>query len=582
MTETSSPKKSGGCWLPAIGAAVLIGGGAAAYWVLNKNSGGDISAAGNATVLPDETIAIAHLNPASFDKLAEFGTPAVQAEMREFLASALAEISPDLDWDRDLKPWVGSVTLGLATPVDREQGIGEDGGESGGEASEGDEAQSYIAIGIRNKVKALQFARGLESEAGDETVKTEHAGVEITQVRPDEDDRGSTLAVVNDRLLVTESLATMRNAIDDANAAQTASEDPEFRQLLEQAEAITDPILRVYIPDTSAFAESEGIGAAGDAAEAAAENAESASIRASIATLNVAKNGLHGNIQVFFDGDRQIPELAELSDRIAAQFPEQTLLLLAGSDLARTWTQLVARAEAPDAPPEAQETLAMVREGFGSIGLDADRDVFSWLDGELAIGAFPIDSGLLQQVGLAAAAVVETSDRQTATTTLEQLATVANDRIPLPLQASDRQVGDIEVKEWTIPVPGMGSGGLFGFGWRDDRNLLFGLSSPALDAIAQPADTHLADNPAFQDVMGDLPADKAGYAYLNLAEIERRLQEIPAGLPNAVSPEALVLLGATRGFGMTLASAAPDRLSVDMSLALKRLSDTDGADPEAE
>ncbi|MGD1903471.1 MAG: DUF3352 domain-containing protein [Geitlerinemataceae cyanobacterium] len=559
MTETSS-KKTGGCWLPAIGAAVLVGGGAA-YWALRPSGGDALSAAANATALPDETIAIAHLDPASFDKIAEFGTPAVQAEVREIFASGLAEISPDLDWERDLKPWVGSVTLGLATPI---------------EGSEDGEAQAYVAIGIRNKVKAWQFAQGLQAEAGDEAVKTDYNGTEIIQVSPDENGSGETLAVVNDRLLVTNSLATMQNAIDDASASRTASKNPEIQRLLNEAETVAAPILRVYIPDTSAFAEIE---TGGDAAAESVDRTESAAIRSSIATLNVTDSGLHGEVEVQFDADRELPEFAVLSDRAETQFPAGTLLLLAGNGLGKTWTQFVARAEAADAPPEAVQALGTVREAFASLGLDADREVFAWLDGEAAIGAFPVESGLLQQLGIAAAATVETSDRQAASATLGKLAKLVNDRVPVPLREDKRQVGEVEVQEWTIPVPGMGSGALFGYGWRDDRNLVVGLSSPAIDAVSQPAATSLSNDANFQDVMNELSADKSGYAYLNLAELDRRLQNIPVGVPNTVSPEVLVALGAARGLGLTLVSEAPDRLAIEMSLALTRMADA--AEPDA-
>ncbi len=559
MTETSSPKKSGfGCVFPAIGAAVLIGGGAAAYWTLNRTSAAGMTAEANAAMLPDETIAIAHLTTATFDDLAQFGTPEAQEEMQRRVTAILSGFSPGLEWERDLKPWVGSVTLGLATPI-------------ANEAPGGPDLHAYFAIAIRDKLQAIKFASGLQSEAGDTAIESEYEGIKIIQVSPDEAGRGTTIATIDDHLIMAGSLGNMQNVIDDVKAKTTASSNEDLQQALDQSPDVDRPLLQVYIPDTSAFPSP-------NTADNTDENttktpdetsSETPPIRASIATVNVTDIGLHGSINVFLNGDRELPKFVPISDRPETQFPEQTILLLAGNNIAQTWTQLVASAEGDTALPQAKQALAVVRDGLSNIGLDADRDVFSWMDGEAAIGAFPVTTGLLQQFGLAAAATAETSDRAAATTALTKLSDALKSRIPVPLSQADRKVGEIDVKEWTVPVPGIGAGGLFGYGWRDDRNLIVGLSAPAIDAIAQPPETSLSTNPDFQDVMQDLPSEKTGYAYFNLAQVYQQLQSIPVGASQLLSPQSTILLGAMRGFGATLASNTPDQLTIDLSLALQ-------------
>jgi hypothetical protein len=559
MTETSSPKKSGfGCMFPAIGAAVLIGGGAAAYWVFNRTSAAEMTAAANVAVLPDETIAIAHLNTATFDDLAQFGTPEAQAEIQRRVTNILSEFSPGLEWERDLKPWVGSITLGLATPI-------------ANEPADGPDLHAYFAIAIRDKLQAIKFASGLKSETGDAAIESEYAGIKVIQVSPDDAGRGTTLATIDDHLVMAGSLANMKNVIDDVKAKTTASDNEDLQQAFTQNSDVDRPLLQVYIPNTSAFPLPNAAQATTPDGDAPTETppAETPPIRASIATINVTDTGLHGNINVWLNGDRELPKFVPITDRPETQFPEQTLLLLTGNNIAQTWTQLAARAEGDTAIPQAQQALAIVRNGFTQVGLDADRDVFSWMDGEAAIGAFPISSGLLQQFGLAAAVTAETSDRTAATTTLDKLSEAIKSRIPVPLTETDRKAGEIDIKEWAVPVPGVGSGGLFGYGWRDDRNLIVGLSAPAIDAIAKPAATSLSANPDFQDVMQDLPPEKTGYAYFNLAQIYQQLQSIPVGANQLLSPQSTALLGAMRGFGATLAANTSDQLTIDISLALQ-------------
>ncbi|TAF50549.1 MAG: DUF3352 domain-containing protein [Oscillatoriales cyanobacterium] len=571
MTETSSPKKSNfGCVFPAIGAAVLIGGGAAAYWTLNRTSSAEMTAEANAAVLPDETIAIAHLNTATFAELAQFGTPAAQAEVQQRLATLLSGLSPGLDWERDLKPWVGSVTLGLATPIATEPEGGPD-------------LHAYFAIAIRDKLQAIKFASGLKSEAGNTAIESEYAGVKVIQVNPDQTGRGATLATMGDHVILAGSLDNLKNAIDDIQAKTTASRNAELQQTLSQSASVDRPLLQIYIPNTAAFPLPNTAPNAAKAGEPQTPPASPPPIRASVATINVTDTGLHGSINVMLNGDRELPTLVPISDRPETQFPEQTLLLIAGTNLAQTWTQFVARAEGDAAIPQTQQALAVLRSGFTSLGLDADRDVFPWMDGEAAIGAFPITSGLLKQFGLAAAVTAETSDRAAASQALGKLSEAIKRRIPVPLTEVDRKTGAIEIKEWTVPVPGVGSGGLFGYGWRDDRNVIVGLSAPAIDAIAQPAATNLASNPDFQDVMQDLPTEKTGYAYFNLAQLYQQLQTIPVGAGQILSPQTTTLLGATRSLGATVASDAPDQITLNLSLALQPFtaSETPPATPEA-
>jgi hypothetical protein len=568
MTETSSPKKSSvGCLFPAIGAAVLIGGGAAAYWTLNRTSAAEMTAEANAAVLPDETIAIAHLNTATFGDLAQFGTPEAQAEVQQRVTTILSGLSPGLEWERDLKPWVGSITLGLATPIAQEPEGGPD-------------LHAYFAIAIRDKLQAIQFASGLKAEAGEAAIESEYGGIKVIQVNPDAAGRGTTLATVGDHLIMAGSLDNLKNVIDDIQAKTTASDNDELQQTLTQSSKVDRPLLQVYIPNTAAFPLPNA------APQSAQEGAPPASppsppIRTAVAAVNVTDTGLHGSINLVLNGDRELPAFVPLSDRPETQFPEQTLLLIAGNNLAQTWTQFVAQAEGETAVPQTKQALAVLRSGFTSLGLDADRDVFRWMDGEAAIGAFPITSGLLQQFGLAAAVTAETSDRAAATQALGKLADALKSRIPVPLNEVDRKAGEIAIKEWTVPVPGVGSGGLFGYGWRDDRNLIVGLSAPAIDAIAQPT-TSLSANPDFQDVMQDLPTEKTGYAYFNLGQLHQQLQSIPAGAGQLLSPQTTTLLGATRGLGATLASDAPDRVTLNLSLALKLLtaSENTPATPE--
>ncbi|NJN62000.1 MAG: DUF3352 domain-containing protein [Coleofasciculaceae cyanobacterium RL_1_1] len=241
MTETSSPKKSGfGCVFPAIGAAVLIGGGAATYWVFNRTSAAEMTAAANVAVLPDETIAIAHLSTATFDDLAQFGTPEAQAEIQRRVTNILSEFSPGLEWERDLKPWVGSITLGLATPI-------------ADEPADGPDLHAYFAVAIRDKLQAIKFASGLKSETGDAAIESEYAGIKVIQVSPDEAGRGTTLATIDDHLIMAGSLANMKNVIDDVKSKTTASNNKDLQQALGQNSDVDRPLLQVYIPDISAF-----------------------------------------------------------------------------------------------------------------------------------------------------------------------------------------------------------------------------------------------------------------------------------------------------------------------------------------
>jgi len=576
-----------GCFL-GVSLAILMGGGAAAYWVLKPARQASLTAAENASILPDETVAIAHFNTPKFADLAQFGTPNTQAKIQAKFAAALAAIAPDLNWKTDLDPWIGSVTLAWSAPTPAQ-------------AKTDPSPRLYAAIGIRNKLKALQFAQTMQAKTQSVSTETEYQGIKITEIKPTTG-MPIALAILKGRLLVAGSVTDIQNVIDDQAAQRTWNQQATTQQYLSQNLGITEPIFSVYVPNYTAaqtLAKGTLSNASGivnpdqasslnpnpsDSNKLPAEPQKSTNleeqinsenqVKAIIAQTGLTDQGLQGRTTIYTNQALALQQLKPVSSLAAKTFPKDTLILLTGTEVSKTWTEFVKQANTETATVSGfSETLKTLRSSFKSLGLDLDQEVISWLDRDFAVGLFPVETGILKQLGSAAAAVIETSNPQTATATVNKLADRLKRKIPFPLKKAERQVQSIAIQEWTVPVPGLGTGGLFGYGWINDNLLLIGLSAPAIDAIAQPQTT-LDQDPLFKAVMSNLPAKVPGYFYANFEQLNSRLANIPLQAFSSLPQDSLSLLESLRGVGVSATANQGNQLTIDTSIVVIKHSKT--------
>jgi hypothetical protein len=117
-----------------------------------------------------------------------------------------------------------------------------------------------------------------------------------------------------------------------------------------------------------------------------------------------------------------------------------------------------------------REGLETVRSAFTlAIGLDLEQDLLAWIDGEVAIAAFPTDSGPLAYAGLG---LLQTSDRPAA----EGALAAVDAQLPgFGLTVSPRTVNQRPVTSWQLFSRGHGDYlpelSVGSYGWVTDDTL---------------------------------------------------------------------------------------------------------------
>jgi len=205
-----------------------------------------------------------------------------------------------------------------------------------------------------------------------------------------------------------------------------------------------------------------------------------------------------------------------------------------------------------------------VRSSFKRLDLDADRDVFGWMNGEFAIGAIGSDRGILSQLGMGAAMIFETSDRPAAEATLKKLDAIAKSNPTVSV--APRQVQGKEVTEWQIPQQGT----LFGHGWLNENSVFVAFGGPLVDVITSTPPQPLSSSPSFQAIATSLGPVNQGYFYIDMEKtMSWANQYLLAVQPNLVSPPVAELLNSLRGISVATASTEPTTAQVEMLFALK-------------
>jgi hypothetical protein len=204
------------------------------------------------------------------------------------------------------------------------------------------------------------------------------------------------------------------------------------------------------------------------------------------------------------------------ADSLLSLLPASTFLVASGYDLAGFWQGLATGLEV--ASEFTRNGLDAIRSGFTTAtGLDLDRDVLGWMDGEFAITAIPATETPLVYLGLGM--LVETSDRPAAETTLAALdQVIAN----LGNTVAIRTVNQQSVASWEFAYPSDDDSlvpylSFLSHGWpmEDTLALMSGIS-PMESIIAPSPHDPLANYFLFEQATASFPQPNNGYFYVNV------------------------------------------------------------------
>jgi len=478
--------------------------------------------------------------------LQRFGTPGAQKligqGLKAFQEQSLA--GTQIDFDRDLKPWLGGAMFALLPPD---------------AAAKTEPPKLLVVVSVKNKISAWNFANKLKSQPGATTQETEYKGVKIYEIAEPTGKRYS-VALLNDQLVMAPLRQPVELAIDTFKGEPSLATQQSTTKFFAESAGVKNPIATVYIADYPAAIEQLKANLPADIQLPWTVFSQFKQVKSLVAGIGADSAGLRVKTIAQLD-PKFVQQTPQFTSKLLPRFPGETLALVGGKGIDQIWSQ--ATAEAQDSP-EVDRGVQQVRDSFKRLDLDADREVFGWMNGEFAIGAIGSDQGILSQLGMGAAMIFETSDRPAAEATLKKLDAIAKSNPTVSV--APRQVQGKEVTEWKIPQQGT----LFGHGWLNENSVFVAFGGPLVDVITSTPPQPLSSSPSFQAIATSLPQANQGYFYIDMEKtLSWANQYLLAVQPNLVSPPAAELLNSLRGVSVATASTQPTTAELEMLFALK-------------
>ena len=531
-----------------IAAAIIAAGSAAVYLYFQGLSQQVSNPQDSAKVVPNEAMMATFIspNPQALSQLQQFGTPGAQKLVGQAL-NAFQEQSlagTQIDFERDLKPWLGGVMVALLPPD---------------AAAKTEPPKLLVVVSVKNKISAWNFANKLKSQQGATIQETEYKGVKISEIAEPTGKRYS-VALLNDQLVMAPLRKPVELAIDTFKGEPSLATQQSTTKFFAESAGVKNPIATIYIADYPAVMQQLKANLPADLQLPSTVLAQFKQVKSLVAGIGVDSAGLRVKTIAQLD-----PKFAQQKPQVASKllprFPGETIALVGGKGIDRIWLQ--ATAEAKDSP-EVDKGIQQVRSSFKRLDLDAERDVFGWMNGEFAIGAIGSDQGILSQLGMGAAMIFETSDRPAAEATLKKLDAIAKSNPTVSV--APRQVQGKEVTEWQIPQQGT----LFGHGWLNENSVFVAFGGPLVDVITSTPPQPLSSSPSFQAIATSLPQANQGYCYIDMEKtMSWANRYLLAVQPNLVAPPVAELLNSLRGVSVATTSTEPTTAQLEMLFAFK-------------
>ncbi len=529
-----------------IAGAALIATGSIATYIYFKNIAIKVSSPLNsAQVVPESAIMATffHPNQEAITKLQQFGTP----EARKLISQSYAEFQQEnlaetnIDWEKDIKPWLGGVMLAFVP---------------GEEGQDNKPVNLLMVVGIKNKLEALRFVTKLKGEDESKVIKREYQGVTIREVT-DETGKTFNLAILGDYLAIAPIAAAVEDAIDTFQG-KSVSMSKNATETLQQSTGVENTIATIFIPNYSQFITEFAEDLSENQKLSAASLEQFEQIDSMVMGIGVDDAGVRLRAVTKLVSPLSLDLTKPVSGEILQRFPVETMMFISGMGISQSWSQLVTQAEENE---DLENGLDMVRKTFEEIGLDVDREVFSWMDGEFALGLIASNQGILATTGVGGAMVFETSDRSAAEATLKKLNQMAIDNGGVAVK--EKQMGAQSLTEWQM----VGIGTFFGYGWLNDNALFVGVGKPLIEVIISIPDDGLIGSEGFEEILGSLPKSNQGYFYLDMEKAMVWVNRYP--FVNVVIPsEVKTILDSIRGIGVTGSWSDELTNEIEMLLAL--------------
>lgn len=578
-------------WLVGIGAIVLVLGGAGgAYWYFKifREPSPQARMLGAADLVPDQALMATFV---STDETQWSGIDRLGSAAQDLLKERVAALQTgvlqgsNLSYEEDLAPWVDGVMVSVLPPTEvkpdptaesREPTLEpttEPGANPGGETNteepspEGSpdtqvatETNVLMIMGIKDKLRALEFAQKMRSQPGITLEGFDYQGIEVNKLTQGGEDAYS--AVLGDYVVFSPQRRSVEWAIETAKGGQSLRDQPGAASALQGALDLENPVMQVYIPDYAGLvnqilAENEG------AAPLSPSLREQLSVLDNVvAGISLEETGLRLRALVKLENQTSLFSYRTAPGQVLNFLPGDTLGLISGQDPQSLWQNLVAESENN---PDVAVVVEGLKRQLTQLQLDLEQDVLSWMTGEFVVAALPNPpgQGILGSLGVAGAIVLDSGDPERANQTLGKLDGLVEGNLTVEKTETEGKA----VTYWRLPQGIFNNQTFLGYGWLSSNTLFVALGDAAIDSLLKPATPRLKDTPEFQSLTSTLPKTNGGYFYFKVADVATSTSLAPIGSQFERLPqETQTLVQAIDSVGITTSQPSNDLNQVDVFL----------------
>ena len=408
-----------------------------------------------------------------------------------------------LDYQRDIQPWLGDEITLAVTTVDIDHN-----------SDNGRQAGYLMALATKDADKSREFLQLLFSNrslAGTEFVVEKYKGVGLLE------EKELSGAVVGDRfVLFANHPKVLRDAINNVQASElNITSSSQYQQALTQLPPSHIGVTFLNLPNVAAW---RGL-------ELKAQIYESQLI-----ALELDRQGLLAEMTLFAAPNQEIsPPASVLPQPVGAlqYIPSATGFSISGSDLShlrntdlnQLWTQVSTRLSGSGYDAISRLTTQPLAAISARWGIDLPQDIFSWVQGEYALGLVRH----ADQTAYDWIFVAEKSDA--ADQGVSRLDAIAQQQ---GLNITSLSMGNQKILAWTqlttAPTSSFDSdresitlkAKVQGVHATVGKYEIFTTSVEAMDeALKASSSGSLVDNPQFQASINAIPRPNEGYVYLD-------------------------------------------------------------------
>ena len=529
---TAMDKKRAPAVLLTLGTAIVLaaGGGAAYWWTQRRVPVAELPA--GVDVVPQNALMTVSFttNEGQWRRLRQFGTTQTQAAFDRRLVQLRDQLltANDLDYNKDVRPWVGEeITIAFLSPTNPNP-----------TASPSDQApieaqqSPVMLVPIANPGRAQQVLGNRQSGAQTRDYK----GASIGSVQGE--DQTYAYTVVDNRLVVISPDAkAIEQVIDTNQGGESIVKTPGYAQAVNRLET-PQPFMRMYVnvPVANALA-----------ATSAAQPLPTQTLtplqrnQGLAATATIEPEGVRVQGTGWLDPNGDVRyRVTNSAERMPNLLPADTLVMTSGGNLKQLWQDYSDRATAPSAfsPDRFRQAIN------STTGLDLDKDLIAWMNGEFALGLLPIaQTDTAQSAGILL--LVQASDRRAADAALAKLDEAMKTRYGF--EVSQANVAGKPVVNWVSPFSAIS----VTRGWLDGNVAFIALNGSIAQSILPQTNSPLAADPTYQAATNSALTTNNGHFYINLDRLTQ--QNTPFLLFPLLPPQSAQFVQAIQTIGVTAA-----------------------------